>query len=546
MAERCNVTQDEAEELLSLFPAWDNEQELYDTLFEHYLFYHRKGRKRLCYCGACGSVYRSKDAFVHNDSVVCERCGARVTAKATGRLGKGGTFPSLTDSHAAVMLSAAPDGALLASYAAVRVEYEWAQWGNDDPEEPIFPVPKLDVFERARYYFRPGKVGKWKRRCGVYNGLWCFDYYDETNWKQQSTCSEPTPANCILHTQLDEGCYRVYGWDAIADTDMRYSQAVGVFDPAAGQTRDLLYYLGCYTKRPQLEMLYKLGHLDVISDLLAGNLHGHALNWRARRPDAFFRLSKQDYRAFADSGGSLDMLLQYAQVAQLISFTDYCQQRTLCRLRPGVLANGLTLAKEAGVSLPALNRYLSNLQSIGMWTDYIRMGEQLNYDFRQADVLMPKNLRERHDAAAEAVEYQEDVEAVKRYRKRYRKLVQTYEMEAAGYRIIVPRTASAIRAEGRELRHCVGGYAQRHCKGATTILFLRRADAPDTSLCTIEMMADGVTIQQIHGFRNDFGAENPRQTYKEFLDIWLPWLADGSQRDGHGAPLLPEPLKEAM
>ena len=36
-----------------------------------------------------------------------------------------------------------------------------------------------------------------------------------------------------------------------------------------------------------------------------------------------------------------------------------------------------------------------------------------------------------------------------------------------------PVTTAAIKREGRVLDHCVGGYADRHMKGVTTILFLR-------------------------------------------------------------------------
>ena len=48
-----------------------------------------------------------------------------------------------------------------------------------------------------------------------------------------------------------------------------------------------------------------------------------------------------------------------------------------------------------------------------------------------------------------------------------------YEFELDGLRIVFPMTAAAIRREGKLLRHCVGGYADRHMKGVVTILFLR-------------------------------------------------------------------------
>ena len=98
-----------------------------------------------------------------------------------------------------------------------------------------------------------------------------------------------------------------------------------------------------------------------------------------------------------------------------------------------------------------------------------------------------------------------------------------------------------IKREGEILKHCVGGYAERHLNGKTTILFLRRADKPDRPLVTIEIM--GRRIVQVHGFRNEREAceENPMKLppevlYKDFFDGWKDWVKRGSPRDEEGRP----------
>ena len=90
------------------------------------------------------------------------------------------------------------------------------------------------------------------------------------------------------------------------------------------------------------------------------------------------------------------------------------------------------------------------------------------------------------------------------------------------------------------LCHCVGGYADRHMRGVTTILFLRRSSAPSTPYVTIEM--DGNQIRQIHGYHNDTlpGSPKPREVHKAFLDTWLRWLRAGSKRNEDGTPKLPK------
>lgn len=91
----------------------------------------------------------------------------------------------------------------------------------------------------------------------------------------------------------------------------------------------------------------------------------------------------------------------------------------------------------------------------------------------------------------------------------------------------------------------MGGYADRHLSGATTILFLRRADKPDVPLATIEMQ--GNIIIQVHGYRNELEpcAENPervaaRKLYGPVLDMWVKWLKAGSKRNEDGSPKLPK------
>ena len=114
-----------------------------------------------------------------------------------------------------------------------------------------------------------------------------------------------------------------------------------------------------------------------------------------------------------------------------------------------------------------------------------------------------------------------------------------------GYVIRVPLGKDEILAEARKLQHCVGGYADRHIQGKTTILFMRKVKKPDEPWLTIEM--NGNKLVQIHGFKNEGlhttkgrFAPDPREVYREFLDTWLDWMEKGSRRDKKGNPKLPK------
>ena len=116
---------------------------------------------------------------------------------------------------------------------------------------------------------------------------------------------------------------------------------------------------------------------------------------------------------------------------------------------------------------------------------------------------------------------------------------------------VPPLNADEIVKEGESLKHCVGGYADRHINGTTTILFLRDREKPGKPLVTIEFR--GGKIIQIHGWddeRTPCKANpkkiSPRTIYKDFLDGWLAWIEGGSKRDKQGYPVIPNKKKKEV
>ena len=166
---------------------------------------------------------------------------------------------------------------------------------------------------------------------------------------------------------------------------------------------------------------------------------------------------------------------------------------------------------------------------------------------------MPKNLQERHDAAAETLGELDRLDEIKAYKIRRKQLEKKYGFKLGGLRVLIPNSAEEIIAEGKTLHHCVGGYAARHVQGKTVILFLRNAKKPMRSFLTIEMIKrkGRMDIMQIHGYRNEGYARregereavNPRVRYAWFLDIWLDWVNAGSKRDRDGNPVLPDEIR---
>ncbi|MBM6725457.1 PcfJ domain-containing protein, partial [Pseudoflavonifractor phocaeensis] len=152
--------------------------------------------------------------------------------------------------------------------------------------------------------------------------------------------------------------------------------------------------------------------------------------------------------------------------------------------------------------------------------------------------LMPKGLHTKHLETMVPAGAIREKKTSEGYQKRLKSLVSRYTFSTDRWLIRPPMSAMEITVEGKALHHCVGGYADRHIKGTTTILFLRDRKKPGKPLVTIEM--SGNQIVQIHGYRNDAGeAVKPSVKYAGILEPWLAWLAGGSKRDKKGLPVIP-------
>lgn len=547
--------------MFALFPddLSETERKQAEELCQQYLFYHRTGRNsRLFYCTACGNVWEDRkggryySGRGHNDGGQCPRCREGVILKAAGRLGRGlDDCSSLREYHTLVLLRRGEDDSLLVSAGLLEARYlpgapEAVGWPVDDELDGLsFPERVLCYFERRRYYMAPGKLAAWKRHCGTRSNFYRMFDLPVSDWWNLQTAGEPVPRGSLCSPQVDNGAYYVLGWDCLPDTDMRYSAVELAFPPAWTEFR--LYrgpvsYLAWYTGRPQLEMLTKLGFHHVLDELLReGSLHG-LVNWRAKTPQKFFRLSKAGYRAWAQAGGWVSQLRLWQDLSKDMAMEQFMEYPVVQRA-PGLIPQVTDIADRYRLSIPHLLAWLEDRHRAQMWIDYVGMGERLRLDFTRRDVLLPKDLTARHDTAAATLEIAENGKALRKYQARREHLVRTYAMEAAGYLIRVPETAAEIVAEGRALCHCVGGYAARHLEGKVVILFLRSAEDPDTPLCTIEM--NGMRIVQIHGYKNDLesGAVPPEERFADFLSVWLPWVEAHSPRDAQGRPILPDQVR---
>lgn len=555
------------------FPELDDpdliEREI-NAWFTPYIFYERKSRGKYMelWTSCCGrhegielpprTITPELSALAdarHNYKIRCPYCGREALVKC---LGRSGSRRTLTEYHPVVILQE-QDGDLFARAYWVVKNYEDADALH---APPLFNLVGAYHFTAggARYYAHVYYHNKYE-----YAEL--TGKYDPKHEK----IKEPfTTGGSYGYAQYEP--YAVIGMEELDKSRFKYCEYTGFgyrqMDNWGGEQVEvhsgLMKYLAlCSIYPQQVEMLIKTGWATIVSDMLyCRSKNAAAFNWESEVGGAAaFGLTKPEYRAVINSGQrSLKAIAEYKRLKKAglcrdidvvidmeRMYTDLADVRRACttlnvkmeKLHSYIQKQGKQLTLRPFVNPPA--RALE-------WTlNYWDMVVQLGWDMTDSTVLFPKDIKAKHDTAAEELtakrRLEEDsVEAKKRAlaEERLSRWRKKYNIEQDGYFIRIAESAKEIVHEGTVLKHCVAGYAQRHMDGQCTILFLRRCETPEDSLYTIEMRDD--KLWQIHGYANEHvGGKSlpaPRNTMAWLLDPWLDWIRRGSPRSKDGKPKL--------
>lgn len=324
---------------------------------------------------------------------------------------------------------------------------------------------------------------------------------------------------------------------------------------------DLVNYLTLYSIYPrQVEMFAKMGYFEPIEDMIYRRKRNAAvMNWDETDPRKAFGLDKGELNHLLAAHIPLAVLEIKRTVKKVWDENwplDFCNE--FMAMWGGVSGKDvLHFVKKHGIGIRPFYNYIARQDGVRfgdifeLYKDYIEMTYNLGCCMEHGEVLFPKDLSAAHDRVAAEWEKRctERDKALKKTQKvslATRK--QKYEFEADGLCVVFPMSAQEIKREGKLLKHCVGGYADRHMKDVLSIVFLRRADRRHIPLVTIEM--HGNKVQQIHGWDNERtpcrdnpSQKPPRDIYRDFLDKWVKWLVAGSKRNEDGTPKLPRERK---
>lgn len=145
------------------------------------------------------------------------------------------------------------------------------------------------------------------------------------------------------------------------------------------------------------------------------------------------------------------------------------------------------------------NWVIKNLVTAYEYRDYQNMLERLGVDFKGDFRIMPKNFKQAHSDAIDAYNNMKDEIKKQGYHKRLQKLLGL-EQTIGNYTFVLPKELQELKEEGKNLKHCVGTYADSVACGETVIVFVRQKEKVDNPLYTLEI-SDG-KIVQLRGMRN--------------------------------------------
>lgn len=141
--------------------------------------------------------------------------------------------------------------------------------------------------------------------------------------------------------------------------------------------------------------------------------------------------------------------------------------------------------------------------------DYVRMSTALEQEFDK----YPKSLKKEHDITQ--MNYKVTLSeskktaftmAVKHYKE--------FEYKKGEYSIITPSEMQDLVKEGSDLSHCVASYVDSVIDNKCKIFFLRKTNALEESLATVEVR--GENVRQAKGYAN----RSLRKEEKDFIAEW--------------------------
>lgn len=503
---------------------------------KHYLYYKKRGSYAQIACSKCGGVTeaRWKTGMSYESHFErhteepregktghCPMCGASGEYKCQGKVRS-----SHNKSVYVFLGNKYKENGFVMRYIELTKEWQLQMICREKGPEMFSSCEEIGGQEIARGYFEEGK----KLQMDYHKHSW---YSGEDFWDDCNLCGK----NNIC---VGKGQVLIQTYEELKGTMLQYSGLKEYME--AVHNANPIDYLERYTEIPQLEMIVKLGLIDVAKKMVDSKWNAENLcNVHAAHIDTFLRIRKERVKFIIQEKGNLEILdiLQSEnrlkqdwtekQIRALAEIeADYTKLYTIVRTM--TIQKALNrIEKYAGCEFGGCSRASARLKHTAeIYFDYIAMRETLGYDMQNTVYQQPRDLEEAHNnMIAESTTTEVDkrmYEVAIKYpeiRKNYRALRKRYFYEDEEYIIRPARSAEEIVQEGRCLHHCVGGdnYLGKHNRGESIILMLRFKDRENEPYITVEIKEE--RIVQWYGAHDKKPDE---KNMKKWLDAYTTRL----------------------
>ena len=362
----------------------------------------------------------------------------------------------------------------------------------------VFLTRGAELFARGYHRYSNGQLVERQRYVFAKDGA---VRYGSENGKQWSVRTEfREPVFCLTsYGYTFDNSYKILGEEAIRQSDMRYSQ----YDKYTGNL--LMCYLNKYCQHPNIEYLMKQGFDPTTEYCTTGYWGGRyvlelskTINWKSNNLLQMLGITKSELKVLRGNERLYETYISWRNEFPKVSPGDLINFAKVFGDTHGTMA---TFVEQTGATPQRITRYI---EENGIFTrdyhDYLKQCKRLKYNTTDTAICFPHNFEAMHERLSATIKYQHDKAIRAEFAKHIEERKQL-EFSDGNLMIIQPKQLSDIAYEGKALSHCVGGYAERHAKGALSIMFIRKKSEPDKPYYTMEVSADG-KIVQVRGKRN--------------------------------------------
>lgn len=479
-------------------------------LRKHYLYYKKRGSYAQIACSKCGGVTEARwKAGMSYESQFerhteepregktghCPMCGELGEYKCQGKVRiyhNKTVYVFLGNKY--------KESGFVMRYIELSKKWVLEICPGEKGDEMHGAYEELSGVEIARAYFEEGK--KMQMDFHKHNPYSGKDFWDDCNLYGMS------------NIKVGEGPVLYQTYEEMEDTMFQYCGLKEYM--AAVHNANPVDYLERYRELPQLEMIVKLGLIEVAKKLVESkwNIPDLCLP-QATRIDSFLRIRKDKVKLIMKEKGDLTMLKilqaekrleQHWSEEQVRNLTeiqaDYTKLYTAVQLMTVQKALN-RIQKYAGCEFgTGCSRASARLKHTAeIYFDYLAMRQTLGYDLDNTVYQQPRDLEEAHNnmvAESTSAEVDKRLHEVSinypDIKKKYRALRSRYYYEDDNFVIRPARSAEEIVMEGRILHHCVGGnnYLSKHNTGESTILMLRFKDRKSEPYITVEIKEEKI------------------------------------------------------